>query len=126
MICFLQDAEEDSFDPVAELNDPGVMASFHTALTRTREHLLCALREAQPGGKQLCYQFQVGAALLMALLDGIAVYVEKKVAAPPSQGRVYWAGGGITFLDPRFESRCVRRGERRGKCTRRSRTHCVG
>jgi hypothetical protein len=98
----LQDAE-DLFDPVAGLNNPGVMTSFHTGLSRTREHLLNALREAQPGGnhEMLCYQFQVGTTLLVALLDGMAVYVEKKVATPPLNGRVYWTGA-VTFLDPRF------------------------
>lgn len=45
--------------------------------------------------------FQTGTGLLMALLDGMAVYVEKKVAVPPASGRVYWAGA-TTFIDPRF------------------------
>lgn len=99
---FLQDAE-DLLDPLAGLNDPGVIASFYTGLSRAREHLMNAFREAQPGGNHelLCYHFQVGTGLLVALLDGMAVYVEKKVADPPIQGRVYWAGAN-TFLDPRF------------------------
>ncbi|KAG2440394.1 hypothetical protein HYH02_010283 [Chlamydomonas schloesseri] len=51
--------------------------------------------------EELCYEFQVGTALLMSLLDGLAVYVEKKVASPPLAGKVYWEST-TTFSDPRF------------------------
>ena len=100
---FLQDAD-DLFDPVAGLNDLGVVRSFRMGMVHTREHLVAALRLAQPGGchDTLCYNFQVGTALLVALLDGMAVYVEKKLAVPPGQqGAVYWARH-TTFIDPRF------------------------
>ena len=94
---------EDLFSPLAGLNNPGVMASFHTGIARTREHLMAALAAAQPGGNHetLCYHFHVGASLLSSILDGIAVFVEKKVSDPPMDGVVYW-DGPRTFLDPRF------------------------
>ena len=98
----LQDAD-DLFDPVAGLNDEGLMRSFHTALDRTRAHLLSALRAAQPGGdhEDMCYNLHVGTSLMMAFFDGLAVYVEKKVACPPAAGPVYW-DRPTTFIDPRF------------------------
>ena len=101
-LLYFQEAE-DLFDPVANLMDAGVVASFHTALVRTREHLVCAAKEAQPGGSHpdLCYHFQVGTMLLMSFLDGLAVYVEKKIAVPTTQQIVYWASH-TTFVDPRF------------------------
>lgn len=90
-------------EPMAGLNDPGVMRSFHTGLVKAREHLVKLLTEAQPGGshEMLCYHFQVGTSLLMAILDGMAVFVEKKVAETPTDGNVYWERTN-TFLDPRF------------------------
>jgi hypothetical protein len=100
--CLMQEAD-DLFDPVAGLNDPGVMASSYTGLDKIRDHLVSLLRETQPGGlhDQMCYHFQVATSLLMALFDGLAVYVEKKLATSPAPGIVYWAGTD-TFLDPRF------------------------
>lgn len=94
---------EDLFDAVAGLNNPGVMRSFHTGLRHSRTHLMDALHQAQPGGdhETMCYHFQVGTSLLMSLLDGMAVFVEKKIAVPPTPGAVYWSAQA-TFLDPRF------------------------
>jgi len=98
----MQDAN-DLFDPVAGLNDDGVMRSFFTALDRTRLHLLNALKAAQQCGSHddMCYNFHVGTSLLMAFFDGLAVYVEKKVAQPATYGIVYW-DGSTTFMDSRF------------------------
>eukprot|EP00798_Chlamydomonas_sp_ICE-L_P001058 gene1058-3919_t len=94
----------DLFEPVAGLNDPGVMRSFHNALRHIRAHLMAALVAALPGGSQddLCYNFHTGTALLVALFDGIAVYVEKKMQEPPADGDVYW-DRDRTFLDPKFD-----------------------
>ena len=102
MFYFTQSAE-DLFDPVAGLTDPGVMESFRKGLVHARFHLVEALTLAQPGGihEDLCYHFQVASCLLTAWLDGIAVYVEKKVAVTPAQGAVYWAANR-TFIDPQF------------------------
>jgi len=99
---FLQ-GDGDLFEPVAGLNDPGVMRSFHNALRHIRAHLMAAAAAALPGGSQddLCYNFHTGTALLVALLDGIAVYVEKKMQEPPADGDVYW-DRDRTFLDPMF------------------------
>jgi len=101
-VAYFQDAD-DLFDPVAGLNDPGVVASFRTGLRHARELLMNARIKAQPGGvhEEMCFYFQAGTGLLMALLDGMAVYVEKKVAVPSASGRVCWAGA-TTFVDPRF------------------------
>lgn len=99
---FLTQDAQDMFDAVAGLNDPGVIASFDQALRRVREHVVAAMREA--GGDshtQLCYHFHVGTSLLMATLDGLAVYVEKKVQDPPAGGVVYWR---TAFVDPRFHA----------------------
>ena len=100
---FLLQEAEDLFDPIAGLNDPGVLASFIYGLAKAREHLIRAKRLVESGGRHedLCYEFQAGTALLMSLLDGLAVYVEKKVATTPVTGRVYWASAS-TFSDPRF------------------------
>jgi len=94
---------EDLFGAVAGLNAEGVVESFSAALARARRHLVDAVRCAAPGGTHgdLCYHLHVGASLLFALLDGLAVFVEKKLAQPPTGGRIYWAGAA-TFLDPRF------------------------
>ena len=102
-IAYFQEAE-DLFEPVAALNDPGVMASFRTGLCYTRQLLVKTRTKAQPGGvhEDMCFYFQTGTAQLMALLDGMAVYVEKKIAVPPTSGRIYWANAN-TFLDPRFQ-----------------------
>lgn len=99
---FLQDAAH-LFDPVAGLNDPEVMRSFHTGPTKAREHLVKLMAEAQPGGslEEMCCHFQVGTFLLMALLDGMAVFVEKKVATTSNNDVVYW-DRDRTFVDPRF------------------------
>ena len=102
-LSYLMQDASDLSDSVAGLDDPGVMDTFYTGLDRVRDHLVSLLREAQPGGvhNQMCYHFQVASSLLMALLDGLAVYIEKKLAIPPTRGIVYWAGAN-TFLDPRF------------------------
>lgn len=90
------------FDAVAGLNDAGVISSFHTALRHTREHVVSAMREAQGDDHAaMCYHFHVGTSLLMATLDGLAVYVEKKVQDPPARGVVYWHKA---FVDPRFSA----------------------
>lgn len=99
----LQDAT-DLFDPIAGLNDMGVIKSFHTGLVRTRGHLLNIKKEACGGShEEMCYHFHVGASLLMAVFDGMAVYVEKKLSSEPSSGVVYWQGEK-TFIDPRFQT----------------------
>ena len=94
---------EDLFTTVAGLNNAGVMASFRAGLCSTREHMVSALAEVLPGGdhETLCYHFQVSCSLLMSILDGIAVFVAKKVAVPPMAGIVYWKDAR-TFVDPRF------------------------
>eukprot|EP00798_Chlamydomonas_sp_ICE-L_P031020 gene31020-7114_t len=96
---FPEDGAGDLFEPVAGLNDPGVMRSFFNAL----RHIRAAAAAALPGDSQddLCYNFHTGTALLVALLDGIAVYVEKKIQDPPADGDVYW-DRDRTFLDPMF------------------------
>lgn len=103
MLAYLLQDAQDIFDPIAGMNDPGVMRSFNMGLSRIREHLVDARRAALPSGchETLCYHFHVGTALLTALLDGMAVYVEKKVAVPGAPGLVYWASE-TTFIDPRF------------------------
>ena len=110
---FLMQEANDLFEPVAGLNDSGLMLSFFTALDRTRVHLLSALKAAQPGGgagyaggqqslhEDMCYNFHVGTSMLMAFFDGLAVYVEKKVAHTSADGSVYW-DGHTTFIDSRF------------------------
>jgi hypothetical protein len=100
---FLLQEAKDLFDPIAGLNEPGVLKSFSYGLDKAREHLIAAKRLVESGGKHedLCYEFHVGTSLIMSLLDGIAVYVEKKVATPPVAGVVYWASAS-TFSDPRF------------------------
>ena len=86
----LQDAT-DLFDPIAGLHNMGVIKSFHTGLVRTRGHLLNIKKEACCGShEEVCYHFHMGASLLMAVFDGMAVYVEKKVSSEPSSGVVYW------------------------------------
>lgn len=104
---------EDLFDPIAGLNSPGVLASFRTALTHSRAHIARALQLVCSGGnhEDICYEFQAGTSLLMALFDGIAVYVERKVASsppPPGPGHkpIYWAAAS-TFSDPRFDGLCT-------------------
>lgn len=102
-LCYFlaQDAEA-MFDTVAGLNDSGVIGSFDLALRRIREHAVVALREAEGGDHAaLCYHFHAAASLLMATLDGLAVYVEKKVQDPPTKGVVYWHSA---FVDPRFRA----------------------
>ena len=102
-LCYFlaQDAEA-MFDTVAGLNDSGVIGSFDLALRRIREHAVAALREAEGGDHAaLCYHFHAAASLLMATLDGLAVYVEKKVQDPPTKGIVYWHSA---FVDPRFRA----------------------
>ena len=96
----------DLFEPVAGLNDPGVMASFRAALGRVRRHMVDARAAAQPGApgghEDVCYHFHASTALLMAVFDGLAVYVEKKVAPTPTAAAVvYWASS-TTFVDPLF------------------------
>eukprot|EP00798_Chlamydomonas_sp_ICE-L_P009306 gene9306-16440_t len=93
----------DLFETVAGLNDPCVIRSFHNALRHIRSHLMAAAAAALPGCSHddLCYNFQTGTALLVALLDGIAVYVEKKMQVPPASADVYW-DRERTFLDPKF------------------------
>jgi hypothetical protein len=100
---YFQDAN-DVFDSMAFLNDAGVMSSFHTALESTRQHLVKALQHAQPDGlhEALLLNFHIGTMLLMTFFDGLAVYVEKKVAHPASSvEHIYWASH-TTFLDPQF------------------------
>ena len=95
-------AQDAVFGAVAGLNDPGVVASFDVALRRVREHIVAAMREAEGTEHALlCYHFHVGTSLLMATLDGLAVYVEKKVQDPPAKGVVYWHRA---FSDPRFST----------------------
>lgn len=97
----MQDAQA-MFDSVAGLNDPGVMKSFHLALCRIREHVVAALREAEGSNHALlCDHFHTATSLLTATLDGLAVYVEKKVQEPPAPGVVYWHAA---FTDPRFSA----------------------
>lgn len=86
---------DDTVDLVA---DAGVVvASFHTALRHTRGHVVAAMR----GDDDVWYHFHVGALLLLATLDGLAVYVEKKVQDPPARGTVHWH---TAFVDPRFSA----------------------
>jgi hypothetical protein len=99
---FLQSAD-DIFQPLAGLNNEGIAKSYHDGAQRVRLHIVSLIRAAQLGPHEdVCYHFQVGTSLLMSLFDGLAVFVEKKLAAPPIQGIVYWKGA-ITFIDPRFE-----------------------
>jgi hypothetical protein len=42
---------EDLFEPIAGLNDPGVLASFIYGLTKAREHLIRAKRLAESSGR---------------------------------------------------------------------------
>jgi len=102
-LAYFLEGGEDSFETVAGINDPGVMISFHNALIHIRAHLMAASAAALPGCSHddLCYNFQTGTALLVSLLDGIAVYVEKKMQVLPDAADVYWAQDR-TFLDPRF------------------------
>lgn len=99
---FTQDAAN-LFEPIAGLNNAGIMASFFNGLSKTREYLMQALEEAHSDGKyeDLCHHFQMGTSTLMAILDGLASYIEKKVKSPPKPGLVYWASS-TTFIDPRF------------------------
>lgn len=102
---YLLQGAHDLFDPIAGLNDGGVMRSFQTGLVRTRGHLVNVKIEACPGGshEEMCYHFHAGTSMLMALFDGMAVYVEKKVSADSSSGVVYWQGDR-TFIDTRFHA----------------------
>jgi hypothetical protein len=99
---FTQSAH-DLFEPLAGLNNAGVAQSYHNGLLRVRQHIVALCREAQSGGSHeaVCYNFQVGTSLLMSLFDGLAVYVEKKLATPPTGGIIYWKDAR-TFVDPRF------------------------
>lgn len=102
---YLLQGAYDLFDPIAGLNDIGVMKSFQTGLERTRGQLLNIKKEVCPSRthEEMCYHFHVGTSMLMALFDGMAVYIEKKVSSEPSTGVVYWQGEK-TFIDPRFEA----------------------
>lgn len=83
---------EDLFDPVAYLNDAGVVNSFKVALEKTRHHLSeGADAAAKLKYEDMTYHFQVGTQLLMALFDGLAVYVEKKLKTKSTPGNIYWA-----------------------------------
>jgi len=58
-----------------------VYTAFNTGLRRTREHLLNAQLEAQPGGShvEMSYNFHAGTAMLMAIFDGIAEHSRDQV-----------------------------------------------
>lgn len=102
---FLSQDAEWLFGDVAGMNTPGVADSFHSALQHTRRHIVEAVRNARTlDHHNLCYNFQAGTSLLMATLDGMAVYVEKCIASPANSGRVYWADERAVFVDPRFQA----------------------
>lgn len=85
------------------LNNPGVIASFRRCLSKTREHIVRTIELANGHGshEDLCYNFHVGTMLLMSFFDGLAVYVQKKLAPVPTTGIVYWHNA-TTFSDPMF------------------------
>ena len=102
---FLSPNAEWLFGGVAEMNEPGVADSFHSALQHTRKHIVEAVRNARTlDHHNLCYNFQACSSLLMATLDGMAVYVEKCIASPANSGRIYWADERAVFVDPRFQA----------------------
>ena len=88
------------------MNTKGIMAAFDRMLTKIREHLEAARKEAAKGASaehtQLCYHFQLGTSLLVATLDGLAVYVETKVAdrvKPADCDEVTWADQNVFGAD---------------------------
>lgn len=102
MSYFTQSAE-DTFVDASQLNSDGVMKAFHHCLTKTRAHIVSAMKNASGDGsyEDLCYNFHVGTMLLMSFFDGLAVYVEKKLAPSPNEAIVYWHASA-TFHDPKF------------------------
>lgn len=87
-----------------DVSDAEVVSGFHMGLCHTREHLLLALRHAYPGGShgEMCYNLHAGVTFLMAIFDGIAMFVETRVAQPPARHLMLWENEEMTFLDPRF------------------------
>ena len=101
---FLHPPPDARVDVVAGIDDPTVMKSYHTALSHIRMHLKAvAIYATTPGYSHhdMCYNFHVATSLLIAILDGLALYVEKKLQQPPAEGNVGW-DGPATFIDPRF------------------------
>jgi hypothetical protein len=95
--------QEDIFGDASQLNNDRIVHAFHHCLTKTREHLVRAIKNASGDGvyEDLCYDFHVGTMLLMSFFDGLALYVEKKLAPSPTEGTVLWHARS-TFHDPKF------------------------
>ena len=92
------------------MNNADVMEMLENSLTNIQTHLTEALKQANSCSHDAyelaCYNFHAGSSLLVSTLDGLACYLEIKVANPSHQQsinrrpRVTWSSA--TFSDPRF------------------------